>query len=153
MHLCAPAWFEFCSGQIYNRLQTYCPCSPPSVVVALSSSFTTFLPLSFSIPYNLTSHLIPALCCHLNALIQENSHFSMLWIVQPEKSPFIHGCENSLFLLITPTNYWSWKGPFFCYEVPDPQLTLPYVFTLDEIIGLVGLGYVTLGFVWLGLFM
>jgi len=85
-------------------------------------------------PHNLTSHLIPALRCHFNDLIWGNIHFSMLWIVQLEKSPFFHDCENGLFLLITPStmNYWPRKGSFLCYEVPYWQLTLRYVLTLHE---------------------
>ena len=127
MHLCAPAGFEFCSGQMYNRLQTViAPVHPvPSLHVP---HFPFPWPRPTAYP-----HLIAALHCHLNALFQENGHFSMLWIVQPEKSPFFHGCENGLFLLIIrTTNCWPWKGPFFCYKVPFPQLTLQCVFTLDE---------------------
>jgi len=132
--MCAPAGFEFCSGQIYNTPQT---------VIALfvhpvsSQHVPPHFPLSWalspSLPHNLISHLILALHCQLIALIRENSHFSMLWIDQTLKSLFSHGCENGLFLLIAPTmNYWPWKWLFFCYEVSYPQLTLNYFFTLDE---------------------
>jgi hypothetical protein len=115
---------------MYNRLQTLIAL----VVHPVSSlHIPPHAPPSLPLNHNLISHVIPAPRCQLIALIWENSHFSMLWNVKPLKSPCFHGCEIGLFLLITHiTNYWPWKGPFFCCEVPYPQPTLHYVFILDE---------------------
>jgi len=120
---------------MYNRLQTVTTLVVhPVSSLHVRHHFPLSWPLSVSLPHNLTSHIIPALCCHFSDLIRENIHFSMLWIIQLEKSPFFHDCENGLFLLITLStmNYWPRKGLFLCYEVPYRQLTLHYVFTLDE---------------------
>lgn len=123
--ICAPL-------QDLNSVQVKC-ITDYKLLLRLSSTLCRRFPLSVSLPHNLTSHLIPALRCHFNDLIQDIVHFSMLWIVQLETSPFFHDCEYGLFLLITPTmNSWPRKGPFLCYEVSYRQLTLHYVFTLDE---------------------
>jgi hypothetical protein len=149
--MCAPAGFEFCSDQIYNTLQTVIALFVhPVSSLHIPPHFPLSWALSPSLPHNLISHLTLALRCQLIALDSGKQPFFYAMSWSNFKEPFFfHGCENGLFLLITPTvNYWPWKWQFFFYEVSYPQLTLHWMS-----LGLVGFGYVTLGFVWLGLFM